>query len=179
MPVAIAVPPKEKVAQALLEGKSKAMAAKILGVHIDTLDKWYELYFGNMPPYEVRKPSKDELLTSYRNEGKGATMKKYGVSATVLGQWLDEYQIIHDASPGYVKLSEAARRMGVSKMALSVRYRKGQLPGAIKIGPQTVVVPISTVENVDGLYDVICESMHYNQRRKFYRLKGQSEDVDE
>ena len=171
MPVAITVPPKETVAQALSMGKSKAAAAKLLGVHIDTLDKWYELYFGNTPSYQVRKPSKDELLNSYKNDGKGATMKKYGISAAVLSQWLDEFEIIHDSSPNYIKLSEAARRMGLSKMTLSVRYRKGQLPGAVKIGPQTVMVPISTVENAASLYEVICESVHYNKPRKFYRLK--------
>lgn len=171
------IPPKEVVVSAMLTHRSITKAAQSLGVYYTTLEKWYVHYFGDMPRCDLRKPTKEQLANDIREIGASRLAKKLGVSTKVLRRWADEYGLILGGSSklkpdGYYTLTEAAERMGVTKMALSVRFRKGTLPGAFRVNKKTVLIPSNVVDNAEKLYNRHEKGMHYGKPWVWHKLKA-------
>jgi hypothetical protein len=164
----------------MLAHRSITNAAKSLGVYYTTLEKWYTHYFGNMPRCDLRKPSKDDLAKDIKEIGASRLAKKLGVSTKVLRRWADEYELILGGSSrlkpdGFYTLTEAAKLMGVTKMALSVRFRKGTLPGAFRVNKKTVLIPAAVVGNAEKLYERHEKGTHYGKPWVWHKLKDANE----
>jgi len=171
------IPQREVVVAAMLTHRSITKAAESLGVYYTTLEKWYVYYFGDMPRCDLRKPSKEELAKDIQEIGASRLAKKLGVSTKVLRRWADEYNLILGGSSklkphGYYTLTEAAEKMGLTKMALSVRFRKGTLPGAFRVNKKTVLIPSSIVDNADKLYERHEKGTHYGKPWVWHKLKA-------
>lgn len=167
---------------AMLENRSITKAAASLGVYYTTLEKWYVHYFGDQPRCDLRKPSKEDFARDIREFGASKLAKKLGVSTKVLRRWADEYELILGGSSklkpdGYYTLTEAAALMGVTKMALSVRFRKGTLPGAFRVNKKTVLIPSAVVDNAEKLYERHEKGTHYGKPWVWHKLKEANEQA--
>lgn len=176
------IPTKEVVVAAMLTYRSITKAAESLGVYYTTLEKWYEHYFGDMPRCDLRKPTKEALAQDIQEIGASRLAKKLGVSTKVLRRWADEYSLILGSSSklkpdGFYTLTEAAEKMGVTKMALSVRFRKGTLPGAFRVNKKTVLIPANVVDNADNLYDRHEKGTHYGKPWVWHKLKKNEQTI--
>lgn len=150
-------PPDKEYIVALGDRYSLERAAELCGVHVSTFAKWWR----NAVPDSKRKtgkkpsvppPTKTELLEALKDRSNTEAAEYFGVSYHTFNKWLKDYNITsryfdHDRM---VSLAELARIMGLSRMAVSRRFRLGQIPGAKKVNGTRVSVPASILQRLEN-----------------------------
>ncbi len=78
----------------------------------------------------------------------------FKVGYKTLVRWLKHYNLLqHVMVNDLMSLAEAARLINVSRMTLSNWYRKGEVPGAVKLNETRVMVPKATVKMLVMLHN--------------------------
>jgi DNA-binding transcriptional regulator YiaG len=91
-------------------------------------------------------PTKSELVQAFKTMTNRQVADYFGVGYKTLVRWLKHYNLQqHVFTNDMLSLSDAARRLNVSRMTLSNWYRKGEIPGAVKVNETRVMVPRATV----------------------------------
>lgn len=98
-------------------------------------------------------PPREELDEALRRHTHKEVCHKYGIKYGTLRRWLKELKLNHHYydSKTMLSLSAAARELGVSKMTLSLWFRKGLLPNAIKLNRTKAMVPQEDVQSLKAM----------------------------
>lgn len=91
-------------------------------------------------------PTKAELVSAFKTMTNKQVADHFGVGYKTLVRWLKFHNLQqHVFTNDMLSLSDAARLLNVSRMTLSNWYRKGEIPGAVKVNETRVMVPKATV----------------------------------
>lgn len=137
--------------------KPFADAAKEMGIGTKDFVAMYRNYGGKRRGGISRRdiPSKTELIDAFKNKTNREVAEHFDVGYKTLVRWLRHYKLFdHIFTTDMVSLSNAARVLKVSRMTLSNWYRKGEIPGAVKVNETRVMVPKVTVNMLLLLHGV-------------------------
>lgn len=173
------IPPKETIEE-LRKNCSMLEAANRLNVSYDTFKKWFYHYFPDVERRpginNVPMPSKKELETLLQdNPNISIIAEKYQVCKETVRRWMKKLEIEQQR---FYTLSDVARMLNVSRMCMSVKWRKGELPGAVKLENNRVVIPESTFLKLKEMYEPYFAGIHYGKKEMRYRFKGEKELLD-
>ena len=125
-----------------------ADAAKEMGLGTKDFTAIYRNYGGKRRGGISRRspPSKTELTAALKKMTNREVAVHFDVGYKTLVRWLKSYEMLeYIFTNEMLSLSDAARLLNVSRMTLSNWYRKGEIPGAIKVNETRVLVPRATV----------------------------------
>lgn len=92
-------------------------------------------------------PTKSELDNAFKTMTTNREVAEhFNVGYKTLVRWLKHHNLHqHVFTNDMMSLADAARLLNVSRMTLSNWYRKGEIPGAVKVNETRVMVPKATV----------------------------------
>ena len=128
--------------------KPFADAAKEMGLGVKDFTALYRNFGGKRRGGISRRPppSKSELINALKDNTNREVADHYEVGYKTLVRWMKHYKMWdHIFTNEMLSLSDAARCLHVSRMTLSNWYRKGEVPGAVKVNETRVLVPRATV----------------------------------
>lgn len=125
-----------------------ADAAKEIGTSTKNFTSIYRNYGGTRRGGISRRktPTKIELVGVMKLLTNREAARHFGVGYKTLVRWLKVHKM-HEYifSNDMLSLAHAARLLKVSRMTLSNWYRKGEIPGAVKVNETRVLVPRATI----------------------------------
>ncbi len=125
-----------------------ADAAKEVGTSTKNFTSLYRTFGGKRRGGISRRkaPTKTELVNAMKTMTNREAARHFNVGYKTLVRWLKLYKMHeHIFSNDMLSLSDAARLLKVSRMTLSNWYRKGEIPGAVKVNETRVLVPRATI----------------------------------
>jgi hypothetical protein len=128
--------------------KPFAEAAKEAGLRTKDFVTIYRNFGGTRRGGISRRqpPSKTDLVTAFKKMTNKQVADHFKVGYKTLIRWLKHYNLQqHVFTNDMLSLSDAARELKVSRMTLSNWYRKGEIPGAVKVNETRVMVPRATI----------------------------------
>lgn len=137
------VPPKGEL-QSFLSQSTNQEACSHYGVTDKTFARWLSIYDMNDRLRPRKKaPPKEELINFLKTHTHKEAQEQYGVKESTFTRWLKELDLedrhfYHDTMKS---LASAAKQLHVSRMALSLWFRQGLIPGAKKVNSTRVMIP--------------------------------------
>lgn len=130
-------------------------AAKDFGIRTKDFVTIYRNFGGTRQTgmSKCQPPTKSELVVAFKNKTNREVAEHFGVGYKTLVRWLKHYNLVqHIFTNDMLSLAAAAKELKVSRMTLSNWYRKGEIPGAVKINETRVMVPRATVNMLKLLH---------------------------
>jgi hypothetical protein len=126
------------------------------GVGDWAIHKWMEMYDikDRLRP-RTPAPSKEELEAALKDHTHKEVCVIYGIKNGTLKRWLKELSLKNHLfeSKSMYSLSAAAKLLGVSKMTLSIWFRKGLIQGAVKLNKTKVSIPYEEIIRLKSVMD--------------------------
>lgn len=140
------VPPKMELEE-LLSQSTNQEACSHYGVTDRTFARWLSIYDISRLRPRKKAPPKKELIKFLKTHTHKDAQIKYGVKESTFLRWLRELNLedrhfYHDTMKS---LAYAAKRLHVSRMALSLWFRQGLIPDARKVNSTRVMIPESSI----------------------------------
>ena len=146
-------PPLEELLD-FLDTHTNQEASIHYGVSDKTFTRWLR-YYRVFHKLRERKeaPPKAELELFLQKHTLKEAEEFYDIKTPTLRRWLRERDLehLHFDQKHMLSLAHAAREIGVSRTMLSIWFRQGQIPGAVKVNATRVKLPRSAIEYLKKL----------------------------